>query len=106
MDYKKPPDKINIVKTNIKNIIKDQSYINELYDACLRTHKIVIQSYQFLRLWILDFYYNHQEIPIITENVIKMVFNTLTVSTKGGNKPQGANALLLNQLNSYSNPKI
>lgn len=105
MESKKPPDKLNIVKTNIQNIIKDPLYINELYDACLRTHKIVIQSYQFLRLWILDYYHNHQEIPLITENIIKIIFNTLTVSKKGGNKPQGANLILLNQLNTFYNEK-
>ncbi len=105
MESKKPPDKLNIVKTNIQNIIKDQVYINELYNACLRTHKIVIQSYHFLRLWILDYYHSNKEIPLITENVIKMIFNTLTVSTKGGNKPQGANLILLNQLNTFYNEK-
>ncbi len=105
MDSKKPPDKLNIVKTNIQNIIKDPVYINELYDACFRTHQIVIQSYQFLRLWILDYYHNHQEIPHITKDMIKMIFTTLSLSTKGGNKPQGANALLLNQLNTFYNEK-
>lgn len=105
MESKKPPDKLNIVKTNIQNIIKDPLYINELYDACLRTHKIVIQSYHFLRLWILDYYHSNKEIPIITKDVIKMIFTTLTVSTKGGNKPQGANLILLNQLNTFYNEK-
>ena len=66
---KKPPDKEKLitVKCNINNILRNDQYKEHLFDACFRTNKIVIQTYQFLRLWVLDNYHkNNGHIPIIT----------------------------------------
>ena len=101
---KKPPDKIITVKCNINKIIRNTSFIVPLFDTCFRTNKIVIQSYQFLRLWILDHYHNNIDIPIITTDTIKMVFSTLTLNNKGGNTPKGNNLIMLNNfINFYNN---
>jgi hypothetical protein len=100
---KKPPDKIINVKCNINKIIRDIKFIAPLFDACFRTNKIVIQSYQLLRLWILDHYHNNIDIPIITVDTIKMIFNVLTLNTKGGNTPKGNNLILLNNLTNFYN---
>ena len=103
---KKPPDKYNkivIVKCNINNIIKNNDFIAPLFDACFRTNKIVIQSYQFLRLWILEHYHNNVDIPIITVDTIKMIFNVLTLNSKGGNTPKGNNLIMLNNMTDFYN---
>jgi hypothetical protein len=106
MNRKKPPDKEKIitVKCNINKIIRKNEYNSILFDACLRTNKIVIQTYQFLRLWILDKYHKNIDIPLITFDTIKMVFSTLTLNNKGGNKPKGNNLKILNDfINFYDN---
>ena len=54
-----------------------------LCDAVLRTHKIVTNTYEFLRLWILKKYYDSLKenetkitLPIITIETIKAAFKT------------------------------
>ena len=102
---KKPPDKNKIitVKCNINKIIRNNNFISPLFDVCFRTNKIVIQTYQFLRLWILEHYHNNIIIPIITTDTIKMVFSVLTLNNKGGNTPKGNNLLMLNNFTDFYN---
>jgi hypothetical protein len=104
---KKPPDKNKIinVKCNINKIIKNTNYIAPLFDVCFRTNKIVIQTYQFLRLWILEHYHNNINIPIITIDTIKMVFSVLTLNNKGGNTPKGNNLIMLHNFTNFYNNK-
>jgi len=47
---KKPPDKYRTVKCSIKSIVKSDFDYNKLFDACFRSHQIVIHTYQLLRL--------------------------------------------------------
>ena len=96
----KPPDKYVTVKCPLNLIIKKQEYKANLIDACFRTNQIVIHSYQFLRLWILDKYHNKLEIPVITENTIKMTFKALTLSSQGP-KPKDSNGLLLDEFEKF-----
>jgi hypothetical protein len=102
---KKPPDKNKLitVKCNINKIIRNNNFISPLFDVCFRTNKIVIQTYQFLRLWILENYHNNIDIPIITTDTIKMVFSVLTLNNKGGNTPKGNNLLMLNNFTDFYN---
>ena len=102
---KKPPDKNKLitVKCNINKIIRNNNFIDPLFDVCFRTNKIVIQTYQFLRLWILEHYHNNIIIPIITTDTIKMVFSVLTLNNKGGNTPKGNNLIMLNNFTDFYN---
>jgi hypothetical protein len=99
---RKPPDKIINTKCSLEKILKN-SQLNKpiLFDACIRTNQIVIHGYQFLRLWILHKYKNNIDIPKITFDIIKMSFNALTLNDKGGNKPQGDNLKLYDELNKF-----
>ena len=63
---KRKPDKYRTMKCPLKNIIIDQRNIEVLFEAMMRTHKLVIQSYQFLRFWILKKYKDNKTIPEIT----------------------------------------
>lgn len=102
---KKPPDKNKLitVKCNINKIIRNNNFIAPLFDVCFRTNKIIIQTYQFLRLWILEHYHNNIIIPIITTDTIKMVFSVLTLNNKGGNTPKGNNLIMLNNFTDFYN---
>lgn len=96
MSSKKPPDKYRTIKCSLKSILKNELNQTKLFDACYRTHQIVIHTYQFLRLWILNKYQNKQENPIITDDTIKMAFKSLLKDSQGP-KPKGTNLTLYNE---------
>jgi hypothetical protein len=98
--FKKPPDKIVVVKCPLKLILKDDKYKPFLFDACFRTNQIIIHTYQFLRLWILQKYNNKIDIPPITKDTIKMVFKSLIKEGRGP-KSKGNNSKLLNEFNKF-----
>jgi hypothetical protein len=98
--FKKPPDKIVVVKCPLKLILKDDKYKPFLFDACYKTNQIVIHTYQFLRLFILQKYNNKIEIPPITKDTIKMVFKSLIKEGRGP-KSKGNNSKLLDEFNKF-----
>lgn len=99
---KKPPDKYRTVKCPLSSIIKDEKNTSIIFDAMMRTHKLVIHTYQFIRLWILDKYYKKEDIPNIDENLIKMVFKALTLESSGP-KPKGTNLSLYSEFIQFYN---
>jgi hypothetical protein len=96
MSSKKPPDKYRTIKCSLKSIVKNKLNQTKLFDACYRTHQIVIHTYQFLRLWILNKYHNKENIPLITDDTIKMAFKSLLKDSQGP-KPKGTNLNLYNE---------
>ena len=97
---KKPPDKLRTIKCSFTSILKDKNVTDKLFDATCRTHQIITHTYQFLRLWILYKYKKDKDIPIITENTIKMTFKTLIKDTNGP-KPKGSNLILYEELTKF-----
>lgn len=93
---KKPPDPLRTVKTSFKSIIKPELNQEIIFDAVNRTHQIVIHTYQFLRLWILNKYHNKEIIPIITTDIISMAMKAL-VPPSAGPKPKGTNLQYYNE---------
>ena len=53
---KRPPDKYTTIKCSLKNIIKNEDDKNIILNAVTRTNRIIIHTYQFLRLFILKKY--------------------------------------------------
>jgi hypothetical protein len=104
MNPKKPPDKYRTVKCSLQSIIKNQLDKGKLFDAMMRTHKIIIHTYQFLRLWILNKYHKKLEIPIITEELIKMAFKSLIKESQGP-KPKGTNLEIYDEFVKFYNSK-
>jgi hypothetical protein len=97
---KKPPDKYRTIKCSFKQIIKNKEDGAKIFDAVIRTHKIVTHTYQFLRLFILYNYKKKNDILEINEDTIKMAFKTLMKSSAGP-KAKGNNLLLLNKFNDF-----
>jgi hypothetical protein len=106
---KEPPDKYQCLKLPIQKILKLEQDTNTktleiINDAVLRTNYITTKSYFLLRLWVLEKYHNNQEIPLITEDTIKMSMKSL-VKASAGPKAKGNNLLLLQefqQLHTFS----
>jgi hypothetical protein len=93
-------DKYRTVKCSLVSILKNKNNASILFDATNRTNQIIIYTYQFLRLWILYNYKNNSNIPIITEDTIKMVFKTLTIKSSGP-KLKGSNLEIFNNFNIF-----
>ena len=94
-----PPDKYQCLKVPIQKILKsdtDTKTLAIINDAVLRTNYITTKSYFLLRLWVLEKYYCNQEIPLITEDTIKMSMKSL-VKASAGPKAKGNNLLLLQE---------
>jgi len=99
---KKPPDKYRTMKCSLKSIIKDDFNMNKLSDAMIRTNKIIIHTYQFMRLWILNKYHSKLVIPTIDEDLIRMVFKSLVKDSQGP-KPKGTNLGYYNEFTEFYN---
>jgi hypothetical protein len=90
VELKKPPDKYKVIKIPLKSIIRDDRLTPKLLDAVVRSNKLIIHAYQFIRLWILKRYYDSKVIPEITKDIIQMVFKALTIESVGP-KPKSEN---------------
>jgi hypothetical protein len=71
-----PPDK-RCVKCLLKAILKNPKHADIFADASFRSHQMVIQVYQFLRLWILHKYHNGFDIPKLTKATFTTAFSAL-----------------------------
>ena len=65
-------------KDNLKNIIKDNTILPIIEELVIRTNKIVIQAYQFLKLYLLHLYENNIPFPELTKDYISDIFKVIT----------------------------
>jgi len=101
----KPPDKYRCIKLPIQKILKSDipiDVLERINDVVSRTNIITTNSYFLLRLWVLQKYHNNQEIPIITEDTIRMSMKSL-VKASAGPKPKGNNLALLQEFKNIGN---
>ena len=79
---KKEEDNFDFMKTNkdnIKNIIKDDSSLDIINELAIRTNKIVIHSYNFLKLYCLYLYKENKPFPKIDKEFICDIFKVITI---------------------------
>jgi len=101
---KKPPDKLRTNKCSFNSIIKDNTIKSKIFDAVIRTNKIVTHTYQFLRLVILYLYDKNKQIIDINEDIIKMGFKVF-IKDSCGPKPKGTNLEMYNEFVNFYNVK-
>jgi hypothetical protein len=65
-------------KDNIINIINYPAHINIINDIVVKVNKIVIHTYQFLKLYLIHFYNNNKVFPQINITFIEYIFIVLT----------------------------
>ena len=88
-EKKKDEDNFDYMKTNkdnIKNIIRNPNILPIINDLVSRTNKIVIHSYQFLKLYLIMLHDNNEDFPIIDKEFLCDIFKVITkrISNKGG----------------------
>ena len=72
-------DYMKTTKDNIKNVIRDVNLLNNINDIVIRTNKIVIHTYQFLKLYLLDLYKNNKSFPLVDKEFICDIFKVITI---------------------------
>ena len=80
-EKKKDEENFDYMKTNkdnIKNIIRDDNILQLINDLTIRTNKIVIHAYQFLKLYLLHLYENNQPFPVLDKEYICDIFKVIT----------------------------
>ena len=65
-------------KDNIMNVIRVENLLPLINDITIRTNKIVIHSYQFLKLYLLHLYENNQPFPVLDKEYICDIFKVIT----------------------------
>jgi len=81
-ENKNDEDNFDYMKTNkdnIKNVIRDANLLQRINDITIRTNKIVIHSYQFLKLYFLHLYETKQTFPTLDKEYICDIFKVITI---------------------------
>ena len=95
------------MKTNkefIYNIINNNELIDDINNLVFRVNKIVIHSYQFLKLYLSHLYEQYKLFPIIDSKFIGFIFITLTIRTsnQGGYTDKNRPIMLTNLIEFYN----
>ena len=80
-EKKKDEENFDYMKTNkdnIKNIIRDDNLLPLINDIVIRINKIVIHSYQFLKLYLSHLYKINQSFPVLDKEYICDIFKVVT----------------------------
>jgi hypothetical protein len=81
-EKKKDEENFDYMKTNkdnIKNVLKNQNInLPIINDLVSRTNKIVIHSYQFLKLYFIYLFENNKSFPILNKEYICDIFKVIT----------------------------
>ncbi len=65
-------------KDNIKNVLKDNNINPIINELVSRTNKIVVHSYQFLKLYFIHLFHNNQPLPTLDKEFICDIFKAIT----------------------------
>jgi len=83
---KKPDEPIKVIKTSLKSICLKPETMITINNYCYNLNNVVIRTYQFLRLYILDKYHNKQILPKITNKFIEHIIKTISTAKSCGKK--------------------
>ena len=93
-------------KDNIKNVLINHNVnLPIINDLVIRTNKIVVNSYQFLKLYIIYLLNNNQNFPILDKEFICDIFKVVTKRkcNKGGYRDDNMHEQLRTLTNFYNN---
>lgn len=87
------------IKTSLKSIIKNSSVHRKINDLVVICNDIVIDTYMFIRLYILYLYNNKKELLELDEDFISYCVMTLGTRDTRGKQPK--NQDLIKELNNF-----
>ena len=85
-EKEKPPDEFfKCVKVPLKHIIKHPIInIPKIQETAIIANKIVIHTLQFMKLYLLDYYVKHCDLPTIDNTFINTCIKVQCYENKGG----------------------
>jgi len=86
VDFTKHKVPFKSIRTSLKSIIINSDTQKKINDLVLRVNDIVIDTYQFIKLYVLKKLNNNQEIPNIDTDFIKYCITTLGTRDNRGKK--------------------
>ena len=90
------------IKCKFKDIINNNIVFDKIINATRLCNKLVIHTYQFIRLFLLFKYDSKQELPLINKDFINSCF--IILSKKSSGKAKTATSLnYLNELTEFYN---
>lgn len=93
------------IKTSLKSILKNYNEIQpEINKLVIKCNDIVIQTYQFIKLYLLYKYHNNQSLPIINEKFILYCIKTQGIRDNRGKKAKDTD--LLDELEDFYNKEF
>jgi len=76
-------DYMKTVKNNIYNVIRDNNSLKIINELTIKTNKMVIHAYQFIKLYCLHLFDNNLPIPKLDKEFICDVFKVITIRKCG-----------------------
>jgi hypothetical protein len=86
IDFTKHKIPFKSVKTSMKSIIKDVETQKSINELVIRINDIVIDVYQFIKLYILKKLNDNQQLPVINSDFIKYCITALGTRDNRGKK--------------------
>ena len=86
IDFTKHKVPFKSIRTSLKSIIKDSDTQKKINDLVIRINDIVIDTYQFIKLYILNKLNNNQSLPTIDKDFIKYCISALGTRDNRGKK--------------------
>jgi hypothetical protein len=95
-------DYMKTIKDNLDNIILDKEDKEVIDDLVIRTNKIVIHAYQFIKLFCIWRLQENRKLPLITKDFISNVFKIVTIrKIKNGSSISKGNKKIMNELKDF-----
>ena len=91
------------VKTSLKSIVKDKSTIITINNAVKQVNKIVIHTYNFLKLYCLHTLSTTNKLPTITEELINNISKIMCKEDPRGSKPSEDTQKIKDTLKTFYN---
>ena len=63
-------DYMKSIKNNINNVLLNKSLLPKINDVVDRTNKIVVHTYQFLKLYLINLFDTNKQFPKINRQFI------------------------------------
>jgi hypothetical protein len=99
--YEKSLKRYKSVKVPLKLIVKNKCVLQSIESNIIRMNKIVIHSYQFLKLYCIDQFDKTKSIPRIDYKFIMLIMKTVAISDNEKGKYKDNTQILKNKLDVF-----
>ena len=109
----KPPDKTKVkkyqeyltsykcVKTSLKSIIRNKQDLIKINRMVHTMNRIVTHAYQFLKMYCIKEFYDHNNIPAIDQKLIVLIMKTFCTRDARGRDPSNDTQVVIDKLDKF-----